>query len=70
VLAGLVHGPEMNTLSVYVASPGELTDICGPGALACYAPGISEMVVSGAFAGPADRGWEPPWMAPEARRRP
>ena len=47
VLAGLVHGPEMNTLSVYVASPGEVTDMCGQGALACYAPGISEMIVSG-----------------------
>jgi hypothetical protein len=47
VLAGLVHGPEMNSLSVYVASPDEITNICGQGALACYAPGISEMVVSG-----------------------
>jgi len=47
VLAGLVHGPEMNTLSVYVASPQEVTDMCGQGALACYAPGISEMIVSG-----------------------
>ncbi len=47
VLAGLVHGPEMNTLTVYVASPDEVTDICGQGALACYAPGISEMIVSG-----------------------
>jgi hypothetical protein len=47
VLAGLIHGPEMNTLSVYVASPQELTDMCGQGALACYAPGISEMIVSG-----------------------
>ena len=47
VLGGLVHGPEMNTLSVYVATPDEITDMCGPGALACYAPGISEMVVSG-----------------------
>jgi hypothetical protein len=47
VLAGLVHGSEMNTLSVYVASPQEVTDMCGQGALACYAPGISEMIVSG-----------------------
>jgi hypothetical protein len=47
VLGGLVHGPEMSLLSVYVASPAEITDICGPGALACYAPGVSEMVVSG-----------------------
>jgi hypothetical protein len=47
VLGGLVHGQEMNTLSVYVASPDEITGICGSGALACYAPSISEMVVSG-----------------------
>jgi hypothetical protein len=47
VLAGLIHGPEMNTLSVYVANPQEVTDMCGQGALACYAPGISEMIVSG-----------------------
>ncbi len=47
VLGGLVHGPEMNALSVYVASPDEISSICGQGALACYAPGISEMVVSG-----------------------
>jgi hypothetical protein len=47
VLAGLVHGPEMNTLSVYVASPDEINYICGPGTLACYAPAISEMIVSG-----------------------
>jgi hypothetical protein len=47
VLGGLVHGPEMNTLSVYVATPDEIPGICGEGALACYAPGISEMVVSG-----------------------
>lgn len=47
VLGGLVHGDEMNSLSVYVASPDELTSICGQGALACYAPSISEMIVSG-----------------------
>lgn len=47
VLGGLVHGPEMDTLAVYLASPEELSGICGPGALACYAPAISEMIVSG-----------------------
>jgi hypothetical protein len=47
VLGGLIHGPEMNTLSVYVAAPDELGQICGQEALACYAPTISEMVVSG-----------------------
>jgi len=47
VLGGLVHGEEMNTLSVYVASPDEIAYICGQGALACYAPKSSEMIVSG-----------------------
>ncbi len=47
VLGGLVHGEEMNSLSVYVASPDELSQICGPGALACYAPSQGEMFISG-----------------------
>jgi hypothetical protein len=47
VLGGLVHGDEMNSLSVYLAAPSELGQICGPGALACYAPSQSEMIVSG-----------------------
>ena len=47
VLGGLVHGDEMNSLSVYVATPAEITQICGAGTLACYAPSQSEMIVSG-----------------------
>jgi hypothetical protein len=47
VLGGLVHGDEMNSLSVYVASPDEISQICGPQALACYAPSSEEMIVSG-----------------------
>lgn len=47
VLGGLVHGQEMNSLSVYVALPEEISYICGEGALACYAPANSEMIVSG-----------------------
>jgi hypothetical protein len=47
MLGGLVHGPEMNTLSIYVATPDEIGYICGPGALACYSPSLSEMIVSG-----------------------
>jgi aryl-alcohol dehydrogenase-like predicted oxidoreductase len=31
--------------------------------------GIDELVPPGAVLESADRGWEPPWMAPEARRR-
>jgi aryl-alcohol dehydrogenase-like predicted oxidoreductase len=30
---------------------------------------IDEVVAPGTTLNPADRGWEPPWMAPEARRR-
>jgi hypothetical protein len=47
ILGGLIHGDEMNTLSVYVASPEELTQICGSGALACYAPSSGQMFISG-----------------------
>ncbi len=47
VLGGLVHGPEMSALSVYLANPDEMGYICGPSALACYAPAISLMIVSG-----------------------
>jgi hypothetical protein len=47
VLGGLAHGEEMNTLSAYLASPEELSGICGPEALACYAPAIGLMIVSG-----------------------
>jgi hypothetical protein len=47
VLGGLVHGQEMSSLSVYVASPEEISYICGAGALACYAPATDEMIVSG-----------------------
>jgi hypothetical protein len=47
VLGGLLHGAEMNTLSVYLATPEELAGTCGPGALACYAPAIGMMIISG-----------------------
>jgi len=47
VLGGLVHGPEMNTLSAYLATPDELAGICGANALACYAPAIGLMIISG-----------------------
>jgi aryl-alcohol dehydrogenase-like predicted oxidoreductase len=29
---------------------------------------IDEIVPPGTVVDPADRGWDPPWMAPEARR--
>jgi hypothetical protein len=47
VLDRLDHGPEMAQLSVYVATPEELTGICGAEVVACYLPTEMEMVVSG-----------------------
>ena len=47
VLGGLVHGDEMNSLLVYVATPTEIAQMCGSGTLACYAPSQGEMIVSG-----------------------
>jgi hypothetical protein len=46
-LRSLDHGPEMSTLSVYVATPAEIRETCGATVLACYAPSESRMVVSG-----------------------
>lgn len=43
----LAHGPEMAQLSVYVATPAEIAEICGATVLACYLPEAMEMVVSG-----------------------
>ncbi len=36
VLAGLVHGPEISTLSLYVSTLDRVTQTCGSGALGCY----------------------------------
>lgn len=46
-LRSLDHGPEMATLSVYVATPEEIARICGATVVACYLPSEREMVVSG-----------------------
>lgn len=46
-LRGLVHGPELSSLSVYVAAPAEIAEICGATVVACYLPAESKMVVSG-----------------------
>ena len=47
VLRSLDHGPEMARLSVFVATPEEIREACGPEVLACYFPAEDEMVVSG-----------------------
>lgn len=46
-LRGLEHGPELALLSVYVATPAEISATCGATVIACYLPGKMEMVVSG-----------------------
>jgi len=47
VLRGLDHGSEMSLLSVYVATPEEISATCGATVVACYFPSRMEMVVSG-----------------------
>jgi len=46
-LGALVHGSEMNRLSVQLVTDLEMTLICGPEVLACYDPGAEEMVIAG-----------------------
>lgn len=46
-LGELVHGDEMNELSVRLVTPLEMQLICGSGSLACYAPGPALMVLDG-----------------------
>jgi hypothetical protein len=50
VLGGLVHGREMNSLSVYVATPEEISGMCGAGMMGCYSPSSDRIVVSGSDA--------------------
>jgi hypothetical protein len=47
VLRSLDHGPELAELSVFVATPEEIGEICGASVLACYFPSAEEIVVSG-----------------------
>ncbi len=47
VLQRLDHGAELAQLSVYVATPAEISEICGATVVACYLPSEMEMVVSG-----------------------
>ena len=46
-IEALPHGPELARLSVLVATPAEISSICGEAVLACYFPDGEEMVVSG-----------------------
>jgi hypothetical protein len=46
-LGSLVHGPELSSVTVYVAPPDEVERRCGDGALACYSPGQQLVVTPG-----------------------
>ena len=46
-LRSLDHGPEIAELSVYVATPEEISSLCGATVVACYVPAGMEMIVSG-----------------------
>lgn len=37
-VAGLIHGPEISSLTVYIATLEEVEDVCGGQALGCYGP--------------------------------
>jgi hypothetical protein len=43
----LVHGPELDRLSISIRTPEELQRICGVGSDACYAPALMRMIVPG-----------------------
>ncbi len=45
--AGLVHGPELASVAVYVAPPGEVSDVCGEGSDACYSAPDNRLVIPG-----------------------
>lgn len=48
LLGGVLHGPELANLRVYIATPAQIQHtFCGPGALACYVGGEERMYVPG-----------------------
>jgi hypothetical protein len=47
ILRRLDHGPELERLTVYLATAAEIEQVCGATVVACYVPGRMEMVVSG-----------------------
>jgi hypothetical protein len=53
-LGTLLHGDEMNDLTVTLATPGEIRVLCGLGALACYYADAEQIVISGED-GPPDQ---------------
>jgi hypothetical protein len=47
-LDSLLHGSELDKLTVYVAPPKEMADFCGRGAVACYYPRGGTIYIVGA----------------------
>jgi len=45
-LGSLVHGPELSRLVMYLAPQDEVSQVCGPGALACYGATQSTLLAS------------------------
>lgn len=45
VLAGLLHGPELSTVTLYAATFDRVRQVCGAGALGCY-DGQSDSIVA------------------------
>jgi hypothetical protein len=52
LVAGFVHGPEIRTVTVYVAPPDQVRRECA-GAVACYDPGLELLEVPGTNPGDA-----------------
>jgi len=46
-LATLLHGTEMRSLSVFLATSSELDVVCGPEAISCYSPLEEEIIIAG-----------------------
>jgi hypothetical protein len=46
-LVRLLHGPELGTLTLYLATVDRLTQICGGNALGCYSPNAKAIVALG-----------------------
>jgi hypothetical protein len=46
-LASLVHGPELATVTVLLATPGQIVRLCGAGAVACYSPQGAQLYTPG-----------------------
>jgi hypothetical protein len=47
LLASLLHGPELQTVALYLAPIREVQSVCGASALACYSPQQSLIVAPG-----------------------